>query len=184
MQKIFLFAGVVSVAFSSCKKDEIPETIPYEQTFFVIYEPIPPITVSSLIGVNLPFEIPFPDISLDFSSTSESTNPHIDLVENITLLDFILRITSPQGQTFNFLKDIDVYISTDVLPEIKLAHHYNVDNSIGSVLPLVPEGVELDDYLKSESFDLRLNLVADQLIFTDLVIEGEWVLDVELINNP
>jgi hypothetical protein len=100
------------------------------------------------------------------------------------LRNFILRITSPQGQTFNFLKDIEVYISTDVLPEIKLAHHYNVDNSIGSVLHLVTEGGVLDDYLKSESFDLRLELVADQLIFTDLVIDGEWVLDVELINNP
>tara|TARA_B110000263_G_scaffold244497_1_gene252616 strand:+ start:181 stop:735 length:555 start_codon:yes stop_codon:yes gene_type:complete len=184
MRKIFLFVGVVCVAFSSCKKDEIPETIPYEQTLFVIYEPIPPITVSSLIGVNLPFEIPFPDISLDFSSTSENTNPHIGLIRNITLRDFILRITLPQGQTFNFLKDIDVYISTDELSEIPLAHHYNIANSIGSVLHLVSEGGVLDDYLKSESFDLRLELVADYAIFTDLVIDGEWVLDVELINNP
>ena len=183
MQKIFLFVGVVCVAFSSCKKDEIPETIPYKQTLFVIHEPIN-FTISSLIGLNLPFQIPFADIFLDLSSTSENTNPHIGLIRNITLRNFIFRITSPQDQTFNFLKDIEVYISTDVLPEIKLAHHYNVDNSIGSVLPLVPEGGELDDYLKSESFDLRLGLVADQLIFTDLVIDGEWVLDVELMNNP
>jgi len=179
--KFFLFVGVICVTFSSCQKDEIPEDIPYEITRFVIHEPIN-FTISSLIGVNLPFQIPFADISLDFSSTSENTNPHIGLIRNITLRNFICRITSPQDQTFNFLKDIEVYISTDVLPEIKLAH--NVDNSIGSVLPLVSEGGDLDDYLKSESFDLRLNLVADQLIFTDLVIEGEWVLDVELVNNP
>ena len=183
MQKIFLFVGVVCVTFSSCKKDEIPETIPYEQTWFVIHEPIN-FTISSLIGLNLPFQIPFADIFLDLSSTSENTNPHIGLIRNINLRNFILSISSPQGQTFNFLKDIEVYISTDVLPEIKLAHHYNVDNSIGSVLHLVTEGGVLDDYLKSESFDLRLELVADQLIFTDLVIDGEWVLDVELINNP
>ena len=181
--KIFLFVGVVCVTFSSCMKDEIPETIPYEQTRFVIHEPIN-FTISSLIGLNLPFQIPFADIFLDLSSTSENTNPHIGLIRNINLRNFILSISSPQGQTFNFLKDIEVYISTDVLPEIKLAHHYNVDNSIGSVLPLVTEGGVLDDYLKSESFDLRLELVADQLIFTDLVIDGEWVLDVELINHP
>ena len=184
MQKIFLFVGVVCVAFSSCKKDKIPESIPYEQTLFVIYEPIPPITVSSLIGVNLPFQIPFADVSLDFSSISENTNPHIGLIRNINLRNFVLRITSPQGQTFNFLKDIDVYISTDELSEIPLAHHYNIANSIGSVLHLVTEGGVLDDYLKSESFELRLELVADYAIFTDLVIDGEWVLDVELINNP
>ena len=183
MQKIFLFVGVVCVVFSSCKKDEIPETIPYEQTLFVIHEPIN-FTISSLIGLNLPFQIPFTDISLDLSSTSENTNPHIDLVENITLRDFILRITLPQGQTFNFLKDIDVYISTDELSEIPLAHHYNIANSIGPVLHLVSEGGVLDDYLKSGSFILRLELVADYAIFTDLVIDGEWVLDVELINNP
>jgi len=182
MRKIFLFVGVVCVTFSSCKKDEIPETIPYEQTLFVIHEPIN-FEISSLIGLNLPFQIPFADISLDLSSTEENTNPHIGLIRNITLRNFILRITSPQGQTFNFLKDIEVYISADGLSEIPLAHHYNVDNSIGSVLHLVTEGGVLDDYLKSESFDLRLNLVADQLIFTDLVIDGEWVLDVELINN-
>ena len=183
MRKIFLFVGLVCLAFSSCKKDEIPEIIPYEQTRFVIHEPIN-FTISSLIGVNLPFQIPFADISLDFSSISENTNPHIGLIRNINLRNFVLRITSPQGQTFNFLKDIEVYISTDVLPEIKLAHHYNVDNSVGSVLYLVTDGDVLDGYLKSESFDLRLNLVADQLIFTDLVIDGEWVLDVELVNNP
>lgn len=181
--KIFLLVGVVCVTFSSCKKDEIPETIPYEQTRFVIHEPIN-FTISSLIGLNLPFQIPFADISLDFSATSQSTNPHIGLIRDINLRDFILRITSPQGHTFNFLKDIEVYISTDLLPEIKLAHHFNVDNSIGSVLHLVPEGGALDDYLKSESFNLRLELVADELIFTDLVLDGEWVLDVELINNP
>ena len=184
MRKIFLFVGVACVTFSSCKKDEIPGIIPYEQTRFVIYESIPPITVSSVIGVNLPFEPPVPDISLDFSSTSQNTNPHIGLIRNINLRDFILRITSPQGQTFNFLKDIDVYISTDILPEIPLAHHKQITNSIGSVLHLVPEGSVLDDYLKSESFILRLELVADYAIFTDLVIDGEWVLDVELINNP
>lgn len=181
--KIFLLVGVVYLTVSSCQKDEIPETIPYEQTRFVINEPIN-FTISSLIGLNLPFQIPFADISLDFTSTSENTNPHTGLIRDINLRDFIIRITSPQGQTFNFLKDIEIYISTDILPEIKLAHHYNVDNSIGSVLHLVPEGGALDGYLKSESFDLRLELVADELIFTDLVIDGEWVLDVELINNP
>ena len=183
MRKIFLFVGVVCVAFSSCKKDEMPETIPYEQTLFVIHEPIN-FEISSLIGLNLPFQIPFSDISLDLSSTEENTNPHIGLIRNITLRNFILRITSPQDQTFNFLKDIEVYISADGLPEIPLAHHYNVNNNIGSVLHLVTENSVLDDYLKSESFELRLELVADQLIFTDLVIDGEWVLDVELINNP
>ena len=183
MQKIFLFVGVVCVTFSSCKKDEIPEIIPYEQTRFVINEPIK-FEISSLIGLNLPFQIPFADISLDFLTTSQNTNPHIGLIRDIKLRDFILRITSPQNQTFNFLKDIEVYISSDVLPEIKLAQHYNVANSIGSVLHLVPEGGALDGYLKSESFDLRLELVVDHILDQDLVIDGEWVLDVELINNP
>jgi len=181
--KVFLLIGIVCVTFSSCKKDEIPETIPYEQTRFVITEPIK-FEIPSVIGLNLPFQIPFVDIPLDFLTTSENTNPHIGLIRDINLRDFILRITSPQGHTFNFLKDIEVYISTDILPEIKLAHHFNVDNSIGSVLHLVPEGGALDGYIKSESFKIRLELVADELIFTDLVLEGEWVLDVELINNP
>lgn len=169
--------------FISCEKEEIPTTIPYEETRFVITEPLA-FEIPSIIGLNLPFEIPFLDVPLDFSTASENTNPDIGLIRNIKLRDFVIRIMSPQSQSFSFLKDIDVYISAPGLPEVKMAHHSNVDDGIGAVLHLVPEGEILDQYLKSESFDLRLDIVADQLIFTDLTIEGEWVLDVELINNP
>ena len=181
--KGFLLIGVVCLSVFSCEKDEIPEIIPYEETHFVITEPIT-FEIPSVVGLNLPFQIPFLDVSMDFSTDAENTNPHIDLVRNITLRDFIITITSPQGQDFDFLNDIEIYVSTDVLPEIKVAHHYNVDDDIGSVLHLVPEGGILDDYLKSDSFDLRVELVADQLIFADLTIEGEWVMDVELVNHP
>ena len=90
--KVFLLIGIVCVTFSSCKKDEIPETIPYEQTRFVITEPIK-FEIPSLIGLNLPFQIPFVDIPLDFLTTSQNTNPHIGLIRDINLRDFILRIT-------------------------------------------------------------------------------------------
>ncbi|HIA11701.1 MAG TPA: hypothetical protein EYN69_06470 [Flavobacteriales bacterium] len=181
--KNIVFVGAICLSGICCKKNEIPETIPYEETRFVIIEPLD-FSIPSIIGLTLPFQIPFLDVSLDFSTSAENTNPHITLIRDIYLRDFIINITSPQSQTFGFLNDIEVYISTDVLPEIKMAHHYNVDNGIGSELHLVPEGEVLDDYLKSESFDLRLELVADELIFSDLTIEGEWVLDVELINHP
>jgi len=181
--KIYVIIGVLCLTGLSCQKDEIPSIITYEETQLVIVEPIE-FEISSLIGLNLPFQVPFLDISLDLSTSEENTNPHIDLIRKIHLRDFMIKIASPQNQNFDFLKDIEIYISTDVLPEIKMAHHFNVDNSIGNVLHLVPEEVILDEYLKSDSFDLRFELVADQLIFSDLSIVGEWVLDAELINNP
>ena len=174
----------VMVILSGCtKKDEIPEDIPYEETRFSIVE-VMEFKIPSILGINLPIQVPFIDVAIDFETAAENTNPYIGVVRNIKLTDFILEITSPANQSFTFLNEMIVYISADNLPEIALAHHFNVDNSIGNILHLVPEDEILDDYLKSNSFDLRFELVADQLIFADLSIEGEWVLDAELINNP
>ena len=181
--KFYFFIGAVCLSSISCQKEKPLEIKPYEQTQLTIIEPIE-FEIPSLIGLNLPFQIPFLNVPLNISTSEENTNPDIDLIRNIHLQDFVIRIISPQGQNFDFLKDIEIYISTDVLPEIKMAHHYNVDSSIGSEMHLVPENIVLDDYLKSESFDLRLELVADQLIFSNLIIRGEWILDAELINNP
>ncbi|MFT5779196.1 MAG: hypothetical protein ACI837_002153 [Crocinitomicaceae bacterium] len=181
--KNLAFITIACLSALSCQKEEIPTFIPYEETEFVIVEPLS-FEIPSIVGLNLPFEIPFFDVGLDFTNSNTNTNPHIDLIRNIKLRDFIIRITSPTNQTFNFIKDIEIYVSTDVLPEVKMAHHFNVDTSIGSELHLVPDGAILDEYLKSDSFDLRIELVADELIFSDLTIEGEWVLDVQLINQP
>ena len=174
----------VMVILSGCtKKDEIPEDIPYEETRFSIVE-VMEFKIPSILGINLPIQVPFIDVAIDFETAAENTNPYIGVVRNIKLTDFILEITSPANQSFTFLNEMIVYISADNLPEIALAHHFNVDDNIGSVMHLVTEAGFIDDYVKSESFDLRMEIVADEILAADLTISGEWVLDVELINNP
>ena len=171
---------MISIVLQSCEREV---DYPFKETRFEVSEFLM-FEIPSVLGINLPWQIPFLETPIPFSTSAGTTNPHIDLVRDIKLQDLRLEIIYPVNQSFSFLESIEIYISTDLLPEIRLAHHYHVDDDIGSVMHLVGEGDVLDDYMKGGTFDMRVELVADELIFSNLEIEGELVLDVELVNEP
>lgn len=127
------------------------------------------VTIPSTTGVNLPFDVLTPDTETDSESRFESNDTRKELVEEIKLIELELDIKSPSGADFSFLESIEVYISADGLDEIKIASKTDVPETV-SVLSLDIEDVDLQEYIKKDSYNLRLNTVTDEAMSTDHTI--------------
>lgn len=170
--RIFIALSVsVILLLSGCNKiDKLTHFNMDYETEFVI---------SSAIGINLPFNIYSPNITTNSESIFELNDTKADKVEHISIHSLALSISSPSGKNFNFLKDINLYISADGLPEIKIAWLLNHNDNDANNLSLeVAEELDLQEYVKGESFSLRSETVTDQILTSDINVMAKltyWV---------
>ena len=127
------------------------------------------VTIPSSTGINLPFDILTPDTETNSESEFESNDTRKDLIEEIKLTQLQLEITSPSDADFSFLESIEVFISADGLEEIMIASKTEVPET-SSLLDLEIVDVDLKEYVKKDSYSLRLNTVTDEAMSSD----HEW----------
>ena len=171
MKRHSLLLIVVIMGFLGCEAiDELTKfDINFEQSIT-----IPPNTI-----INTPFDIITPDIETNSESTFDSNNTSKDLIEEVRLKTLDLNITSPTDGDFTFLKSIDIYISAEGLPEIKVALKDEVPESVGSTLSLDVIGDDLQEYVKKDKFKIRLNTVFDKTINTEHTIDLKAIFFVD-----
>lgn len=128
------------------------------------------VTIPSSAGVNLPFDVLTPDTETNSESKFDSNDTRKDLIEEIKLTQLQLVITSPSNTDFSFLESIEVYISADGLEEIKIASKVDVPEGV-STLDLDVSDADLKEYIKKDSYSLRLNTVTDEAMSQDHVID-------------
>ena len=171
----FLILSVVLL--SACKKvDKMTQfDMDYEST----------VTISSTIGVNLPFNIYTPDITTNSESVCEVNNTRKDLIEKLVLQELKLTITNPTTGNFDFLKSIIIYITADGLPETEVARNDNIQDGIGMVLTLTPVTTDLKEYIKKDKFILKVTTVTDQIITSDYTIKvnANFFVDAEILGQ-
>ena len=171
MKRHSLILIVLIVGFLGCEViDELTKfNINFEQSIT-----IPPNTI-----INTPIDIITPDIETNSESTFGSNNTSKELIEDVRLKTLDLTITSPSNSDFTFLKSIDIYISADGLPEIKVAFKDDVPDTVGSILSLDVVNDDLKEYIKKDKFKVRLNTVFDKSINTEHKINFEAVFFVD-----
>lgn len=128
------------------------------------------VTIPSSTGINLPFDIFTPDTETNSENKFESNDTRKDLIEEIKLTKLQLEVTSPSGADFSFLESIEVYISAEGLDEIKIASKTDVSPT-SNLLDLEVVDVDLKEYIKKDSYSLRLNTVTDEAMSTDHTID-------------
>lgn len=128
-------------------------------------------TISSIIGVNLPFNVFTPPIKTNASETFEINDTRKDLIEEIKLEDLVLKTIDPENAEFSFLKSIEVYIETEGENETLIAWKYEIDNSVGNTLSLEVTADDLSTYVISDEIILRISTVTDKIILSDIQIE-------------
>ena len=121
------------------------------------------VTISSTSPVNLPVDVTTPNVTSNSSQEFKNNNTDVSLVKNITLENLQLTITSPSNQTFNFLQSIHIYISTNSSNEIELAHLDQIPANVSSIA-LIATQAALDQYVKASSYNLRTEVVTNQVI--------------------
>ena len=126
---------------------------------------------ASGLPINLPVTINSPDVTTNAEEEFAINDTRKDLIESIKLTQATLTITSPQGETFSFLKDIDVYLVADGLPEVLIAHKNSIPNTVGAQIDLDLENVELKEYIKKDAFRLKVTSTTDEAIVSDVNVD-------------
>lgn len=160
MKKIIIVSlialGIITT--NSCKKlDEFTQ-------FDLNYDATVVLPANSVI--NLPLNLFTPDITTNYEEKFSANDTRKDLIEEITISAIDIIVQKPQGQTLDFLKSIEVYISADGLDEIEVASKYDIPDGLTS-LGLDYSKANLKDYVTKESIKLRIKTVMDESLNQD-----------------
>ena len=105
------------------------------------------------------------------------------MIEQIVLKGLSLTITEPADGDFSFLESISIYLSAEGLEEIEIAWLDQVPTGYVQSLQLETSNNDLQEYLKKDNFNLRLNTVTDEIITSDHHIDmhSEFFVDAKIL---
>lgn len=160
MKKLIIVALIATgiISTNSCKElDEFTQ-------FNLNYDAEVVIPKSSVI--NLPLNLFTPEITTNYEEQFSANDTRKDLIEEIRISGIDITVQKPQGQTLDFLKSIEVFISADGLDEIEVASKYDIPDGL-TTLGLNYSNANLKDYVTKESIKLRVKTVMDESVQQD-----------------
>lgn len=140
--------------------------------------------IQSSTGVNLPFNISTPPVATNSETKFKNENTRKDLIKEIFLESLSATIKSPNSADFSFLEEISIYINADGLAEKKIAWKTPVTNGTSNKIHLNVSSDDLQEYIKKNTFTLRVNAVTDEVLTQDHTLEIKSTFDIsaKLIN--
>jgi hypothetical protein len=90
-----------------------------------------------------------------------------------------MKITAPEGGTFDFLKSIKIYIKAEDLDEKLIAWKTDMADDGSTTITLDTADDNLKDYILKDSFQLRTETITDQVLTNDTDIEIDAVFWVD-----
>jgi hypothetical protein len=158
---------------SSCNKlDKLTQ-------FDLDYQTSVTIKSATIININTPFNFYTPEVTTNSESELEVNDSRKDLVEQIKVKELKMKITAPEGQTFDFLKSIKIYINAEGLDEKMIAWKTDLADDGATTITLETADDNLKDYILKDSFQLRTETVTDQVLTQDTDIEIDVVFWVD-----
>jgi len=140
------------VAFNSgCKKKV--KSIPIELSFSTPF-PTPEIDVVDSLLVLETFSFP---TAIEDAMRSQNTTK--DKLEEAVLENMEMTIVHPQNVNFNFLKQIEVYMKADGLPEKLSASLLDIPMTELRTIFLNSSGESMHEYLKKDEVQLVIKMV-------------------------
>lgn len=165
---------IIAITFGACSKlDELTQfNMNYDQS----------VVIPSSTGINLPFNVYSPETQTDSESKFEVNDTRKDLIEEIKLTNLNITLTNPSNSDLSFLNDIEVYINAEGLQEIKIASKNDISDNVGNFISLETTEENLQEYIKKDQFNLRVNTVTDEVITSDhtLKISTEFFVDAKI----
>lgn len=161
---VFLFFTLFALVFSGCKKIDklLTFNINHAQTITVPKEAI----VRNLTVLGPPVII-----NADTKEEFKRQNTAAELVKDVVLTKIVMNLENPANEDFGFLKDVELIIGGDNLPEVSLANLKDIPDNAGKTLELTSTNVKLDKYIKASSFTLRTRGTADEVVLNDITVK-------------
>lgn len=136
-------------------------------------------TIEAGVATLLPFDINTPDIPSQTEDEVQGHNTAKNLIQSIKLKELKITITSPEEQNFDFLKNIEIYISAEGAEELKLAWKTDITVTAGKEIVLDNSEADLKPYLLNEKFKLRLKTTTDKVLNNDVQLKIENIFRVD-----
>lgn len=174
MKKIVFLLVLVSAMISCDKVDELTKfDVDYESNY----------TIASSTIINTPFSILTPDITTNSTATFENNNTRADLIESIKLRSVRITLTSPTDSNFDFLKSMRVFLDADNLEEVEVAFIEDLQDDNVASLTLQLTNTELKEFIKKDSFRLRVQTTTDQTLTQDheIKIDCKFRVDAKIL---
>ena len=141
------------------------------------------ITIPATLGINIPIDLWTPDIPTNSESEFESKNTAKNLIEEIIMTKMSMTITSPADASFDFLKEIEIYISADGIAEKRVAWLADIPQTGLKTIELETSSEDLKEYIKADKYKLNTKTVTRQLISqdTDVEIKNTFFVDAKIL---
>ncbi len=172
----YIGIGILVIGLMSCKK--VAKFTQFDMEFEN------ECVIPSSTGVSLPLDIITPDTETNSESTFAVNDTRKDKIEEITLTELDMTITSPNGQDFSFLESINLYLNADGLDEVLIAWKNPVPQS-ATTLMLETTELDMKEYIKKDEFTLRINCTTDEVITSDhhLNVRSKYFVDAEILGQ-
>ncbi len=167
--------GILLLTINSCKEvDKLTQ-------FNIDY--VSNITIPSTFGVDIPIDIWTPNIPTNSETEFESNNTAKNLIEEIIMTKMSMTITNPNESSFDFLKEIEIYISAEGLAEKKVAWLENIPQTGLKSIELETSTDDLKEYIKADKYKLNTKTVTRQFISqdTDVEINNTFFVDAKIL---
>jgi hypothetical protein len=172
-QLLPLFLLLSGLLFSSCQKKLVHFYLNYDSET----------TVPATVVSGFPFSLLTPELETNSTYEFENKKTRKDKISSIFLKALDLEIDTPDGETFSFVNSIELYIDSDLLPEVKIAEQTAIPDNVGSTLALNVSETDIKEYIKGDQFKLRLKVISDETIPQDvhINIHSNFLVNAQLI---
>jgi hypothetical protein len=175
MKKAFLalFAGLL--LFTSCDKLN-------KLTQFTLTDQFET-TIKAGLATALPTDVDTPPVSSNAEKELTTNNSRVDMVQSVKMQSLQLLLTAPSGRKFDFLKDIELFISADGLPEKRIAYDMAIPDTVDNVLVLKCENPDLEAYIKKLTYRVRMRVTTDKILNENINVRvvSTYLVDAKIL---
>lgn len=160
----FILAAAVLLTFVGTACDAIDDLL----TFYIDEDAT--IVVDSSFPIGLAPVLPV-TVTTNSEDTFKNNKTRAELVKDVTLDKLTLSITEPEGQNFDFLSKIEIYISSEGSDEVKLAYLENIPKGVNEIT-LNSTNAKLDEFIKGDSYTISTKATLAKPVAQDTNIKA------------
>ena len=141
------------------------------------------VTIPKTLGIDLPVNVLTPPVTTNSSSEFEVNNTSKNLIDSINLTQLRMTIPDTETLTFDFLKNIEISISADGLPDKKIAWLDDIPKTGLKTIELNVAPGDLKEYIIKDSFKLKTKTTTRELVShdTDILIHCRFFVDAKIL---
>jgi hypothetical protein len=182
MKKALLIIVASTIMLSSCKK--VKELFDVTFTFSKSFDFTLPAFPEPVQTVDTSFTILLPTVANTIPDEFSKYKADINKIKELSITDVVLTIKSPTGQTFDFMKKIDIYLGAPGKPEVLIATKTDIQNINPSTatLTLDNQNANVIELIKGDSIYLKVTCGLYKTYINDIGTNAD--IKFKVVANP